>query len=62
MADADLTYDFGDIPRFVEELDAGGDLVMGDRMDNIKPGAMPWPVRGPRGVPTPWHQPPLLPA
>ena len=42
MADADLTYDFNDIPRFVSELDAGADLVMGDRMGNIKPGAMPW--------------------
>jgi glycosyltransferase involved in cell wall biosynthesis len=42
MADADLTYDFEDIPRFVSELAAGGDLVMGDRMDNIHPGAMPW--------------------
>lgn len=42
MLDADLTYDVGDIPRFVEELEAGGDLVIGDRMDNIKPGAMPW--------------------
>jgi glycosyltransferase involved in cell wall biosynthesis len=42
MADADLTYDFADIPRFVEELDAGAELVMGDRMDNIHPGAMPW--------------------
>ena len=42
MADADLTYDFGDIPRFVEQLDDGADLVMGDRMDNIQPGAMPW--------------------
>ena len=42
MADADLTYDFAEIPRFVEQLEAGGDLVMGDRMDNIKPGAMPW--------------------
>jgi glycosyltransferase involved in cell wall biosynthesis len=42
MADADLTYDFGEIPRFVEHLDAGGQLVMGDRMDNIRPGAMPW--------------------
>jgi glycosyltransferase involved in cell wall biosynthesis len=42
MADADLTYDFGDIPRFVEQLDAGAELVMGDRMDNIHPGAMPW--------------------
>jgi hypothetical protein len=42
MADADLTYDFNDIPRFVERLEAGADLVMGDRMDNIEPGAMPW--------------------
>jgi hypothetical protein len=42
MADADLTYDFGDIPRFVEELDHGADLVMGDRMKGIQPGAMPW--------------------
>jgi glycosyltransferase involved in cell wall biosynthesis len=42
MADADLTYDFSEIPRFVEELDAGGELVMGDRMDNIHAGAMPW--------------------
>src|SRR4051812_112466 len=42
MADADLTYDFGEIPRFVEQLEAGAQLVMGDRMDNIHPGAMPW--------------------
>jgi len=42
MADADLTYDFREIPRFVEQLDDGADLVMGDRMDNIQPGAMPW--------------------
>jgi glycosyltransferase involved in cell wall biosynthesis len=42
MADADLTYDFRDIPRFVEHLEAGAELVMGDRMDNIHPGAMPW--------------------
>jgi glycosyltransferase involved in cell wall biosynthesis len=42
MADADLTYDFNEIPRFVAELDAGAELVMGDRMDNIQPGAMSW--------------------
>ena len=42
MADADLTYDFGDIPRFVTKLDEGADLVMGDRMKGIQPGAMPW--------------------
>ena len=42
MADADLTYDFGEIPRFLEQLEDGADLVMGDRMDGIQPGAMPW--------------------
>jgi glycosyltransferase involved in cell wall biosynthesis len=42
MADADLTYDFGEIPRFLAELEAGADLVIGDRMQNIHPGAMPW--------------------
>ena len=42
MLDADLTYPFELIPRFVEELADGAELVMGDRMDNIEPGAMPW--------------------
>jgi glycosyltransferase involved in cell wall biosynthesis len=42
MLDADMTYPFADIPRFVEELRAGAQLVMGDRMDNIQPGAMHW--------------------
>jgi glycosyltransferase involved in cell wall biosynthesis len=42
MADADLTYDFDEIPRFLVELEAGADLVIGDRMQNIHPGAMPW--------------------
>lgn len=42
MADADLTYDFGEIPKFVQQLEEGAQLVMGDRMDNIHPGAMPW--------------------
>jgi glycosyltransferase involved in cell wall biosynthesis len=42
MADADLTYDFKEIPRFVEALDEGAEMVIGDRMDNIQPGAMPW--------------------
>jgi glycosyltransferase involved in cell wall biosynthesis len=42
MADADLTYDFNDIPRFVEALEQGAEMVIGDRMDNIQPGAMPW--------------------
>jgi hypothetical protein len=42
MADADLTYDFGEIPRFVAMLEDGADVVMGDRRDGIQPGAMPW--------------------
>jgi len=42
MADADLTYDFDEIPRFVEALEDGAEMVIGDRMDNIQPGAMPW--------------------
>jgi len=42
MADADLTYDFNEIPRFVEQFEGGADMVIGDRMDNIHPGAMPW--------------------
>src|ERR1700677_863628 len=42
MADADLTYDFKDIPRFVSALEEGAEMVIGDRMDNIQPGAMPW--------------------
>jgi glycosyltransferase involved in cell wall biosynthesis len=42
MADADLTYDFHEIPRFVAALDEGAEMVIGDRMDNIHPGAMPW--------------------
>jgi glycosyltransferase involved in cell wall biosynthesis len=41
MGDADLTYDFREIPRYLEQLQDGADLVMGDRMKNIKPGAMP---------------------
>src|SRR3954471_4408415 len=42
MLDADLTYDFEDIPGFIDRLHDGAELVMGDRMDNIHPGAMPW--------------------
>ncbi len=42
MADADLTYDFGEIPRFLAGLQDGADMVIGNRMANIQPGAMPW--------------------
>jgi glycosyltransferase involved in cell wall biosynthesis len=42
MADADLTYDFSEIPRFLAELVDGAEMVIGNRMGNIHPGAMPW--------------------
>jgi glycosyltransferase involved in cell wall biosynthesis len=42
MADADLTYDFEEIPSFLSVLEEGADMVVGNRMDNIHPGAMPW--------------------
>jgi glycosyltransferase involved in cell wall biosynthesis len=42
MADADLTYDFEEIPRFLGGLRDGADMIVGDRMRNIHPGAMPW--------------------
>jgi len=42
MGDADDSYDFSDLSRFVEALEAGYDLVMGNRFKGgIKPGAMP---------------------
>jgi glycosyltransferase involved in cell wall biosynthesis len=41
-ADADQTYDFAEIPRFVAELENGADMAIGNRMNNILPGAMPW--------------------
>ena len=40
MIDADLTYDFEEIPRFIRELDAGAELVMGNRLNDVQPGAM----------------------
>jgi len=40
MIDADLTYDFEEIPRFLRELESGGDLVIGNRMQAVEPGAM----------------------
>ena len=42
MGDADCSYDFGDVPRLLEKLRQGNDLVMGNRFrGSIKPGAMP---------------------
>ena len=43
MADSDDSYDLGHLPRFVEKLRAGADLVMGNRFHGgIQRGAMPW--------------------
>ncbi len=42
MGDADGSYDFTHLGRFLEKLDAGADLVMGNRFaGGIAPGAMP---------------------
>src|SRR6266705_4945482 len=42
MGDADDSYDFTDVPRFVERLREGYEIVMGNRFQGgIKPGAMP---------------------
>ena len=43
MGDADDSYDFSEVPRFVEMWRKGNDVVMGNRFrGEIKPGAMPW--------------------
>src|SRR6266436_3139907 len=43
MGDADDSYDFGEVPRFVEKWREGNEVVMGNRFaGEIKPGAMPW--------------------
>ncbi len=42
MADADASYHFEHLPRFLAKLDEGYDLVMGNRFaGSIEPGAMP---------------------
>src|SRR4029077_16724518 len=40
MIDADLTYDFAEIPRFVAELENGADFVVGNRLARLEPGSM----------------------
>src|ERR1700693_34796 len=43
MGDADDSYDFSEVPRFVEKWREGYDVVMGNRFrGGIKAGAMPW--------------------
>ena len=43
MADADGSYDWSNLAPFIEGLDAGAELVMGNRFaGGIEPGAMPF--------------------
>jgi glycosyltransferase involved in cell wall biosynthesis len=46
MGDADDSYDFLEMPKFVEKLRGGYDLAQGCRLPSgggtIRPGAMPW--------------------
>ena len=43
MADSDDSYEFGHLPRFVEQLRNGSELVMGNRFrGGIEKGAMPF--------------------
>lgn len=42
IADSDNTYDFNEIPKFIQELKKGSDLVIGDRFKgNMEKGSMP---------------------
>lgn len=46
MGDADDSYDFSRLDRFLTRLREGADLVMGNRfLGGISPGAMPWKNR-----------------
>jgi len=43
MADADNTYDFGQIPEFLKKLEAGADLIVGNRFSGtMEKKSMPW--------------------
>jgi hypothetical protein len=42
MGDADDTYDFTQLGRFVGPLRDGADMVIGNRMTGLRPGSMPW--------------------
>lgn len=46
MGDADDSYDFGELPKFVDRLREGYELVQGCRLKSgggrVLPGAMPW--------------------
>ena len=52
MVDADLTYDFREIPRFVQELEDGAQLVVGNRLGGVAAGrdALAEPARQPASL------------
>lgn len=46
MADSDGSYEFKEVPSFIDYLRQGYDFVIGDRFKGkIEEGAMPWPHR-----------------
>lgn len=45
MGDCDMSYDMLHLGGFLEKLREGSPLVMGCRLDNIQPGAMPFSHR-----------------
>lgn len=46
MGDCDETYDYSDLAPFIKELEAGADVVVGNRYaGGIQPGAMTWSHR-----------------
>jgi glycosyltransferase involved in cell wall biosynthesis len=46
MGDCDGTYYFGDLQPFIEPLENGYEMVVGNRLsDQLAPGAMPWAHR-----------------
>ena len=43
LGDGDATYDFDELPRFLDAMNDSADLVLGSRIrGRIMPGAMPW--------------------
>jgi hypothetical protein len=42
MGDADDSYDFAQLGRFLDPLRDGADMVIGNRMAGLRPGSMPW--------------------
>ena len=45
MADADDTYDLSDLSPLIEPLSRGYDMVVGNRLRTLSPGAMTWSHR-----------------